>query len=116
MERKEVIDRFLEISGQSDSNYGKYVLQMKELEACYSREDIMMGMDYLLDNPPPKGFFSLRYLLWQMPKILYTKRALAELEQLLKPSEKEMDIEQSEENKTKYQAKARKGIKGTVQF
>lgn len=96
-----------------------FIIQLRiadSLLKVYKKEEIKFAIDYLIKNPPSKGFTSLAYVQYVMNSILIKKKALEERQKsedaIKYPRSTPEAIQDTDENKTKYTNKGMPTIHG----
>lgn len=115
-DKKAVINKFL-LATNATGSYGLHMKNLNELLETYSLQDISYCLDYLISYPPPKGFYSLKYIGYVAQEILAKRDAKAKLKQVEQLMEREVDNNTDSNNIKRYQNN-KKGVKfkGTVKF
>ena len=117
-EQRAVVDRFLEITNQKiiSKEYSRHVKNLNDLLLVYPLADIVYSIEYLGCNPPPKSFYSLKYLSYVIPGIVNQRAAKEVLQMVETIVVKGLDVDPNQENKDRHKNQARNGIKGSIKF
>lgn len=120
MNVKDISIYFFEKTNQraTPAMFKKTGSQIKNLiESGYKEEEIIKCIDYLVENPPPKGFYSIGYLSYTINDVLQ-KIKLKELREKseLAIQDSLCSVENSKSNSEKFLNKKKNRFKGTLKI